>query len=632
MINNKKQRLKVLLIEDNIEDVRLIKEMLSTSKIVGFDLKDVGFLNDAIELLKKERFHAVLLDLNLPDSHGFDTFLKIKSFLPETPVVLLTGLIDKELGARAIKEGAQDYLVKGEIRSNLLSRAIYYASERMRIESALKESERKYREMVESLQEGVWVINRDAYTTFVNKKMADMLGYSPEEMQGRHLFSFCDEKNIKQCKMLLKRRHEGIYEEHDFEFKKKDGTPVITIMAVAPITDNNGNYMGAIAGVINVTEKRRMEADLIKAQKLKSIGMLAGGIAHDFNNALTAIRGNISLAKYTTQEEKTIELLNEAEGAIKRAKALTQKLITFSQGGDPIKKPVKIKNFLKNITELPLNDLTKTKISFSIAEDLWQVNIDEDQMNQVISNLLLNAMQAMTDDMRIEISAENIILQERDSKRDTQEFIKISIKDHGSGIPQGHLNNIYDPFFTTKPKANGLGLSIAYSVIKKHGGKINVDSEQGSGTTFHIYLPAFFEGDSKEKIMGKVSGMGRILVMDDEQMVGNIACTMLQFLGYNAELVKDGSEAIELFKKAKSSETPFDALILDLTIPGGMGGKETMKILRTIDPQVKAIVSSGYSSDPIMGNFKDYGFQGVITKPFNLDELNNTLNKLVKKA
>jgi CheY-like chemotaxis protein len=375
-----------------------------------------------------------------------------------------------------------------------------------------------------------------------------------------------------------------------------------------------------------------MEEELLRVEKLESIGILAGGIAHDFNNILTAILANIALAKmHPNAVDQSFERLVKAEKAALRAKDLTQQLLTFSKGGTPIKKTVSIAELIKESTSFALRG-SNVRCEFSILDDLWPVEVDEGQMSQVINNLIINADQAMPEGGIIKVSAENMtvgaeeVLPLREGK-----YVKISIDDQGIGIPEEHLQKIFDPYFTAKQKGSGLGLATTYSIIKRHDGYITVDSKLGVGTTFYIYLPA----SEKELLTKKdteeipLVGKGKILVMDDEEMIRDAGGGILSHLGYEVEFARDGAEAIEIYKQAKESDQPFDVVIIDLTIPGAMGGKEAIQKLLVIDPEIKAIVSSGYSNGSIITDFKQYGFSAILPKPYEVKELSKTLHTLI---
>jgi CheY-like chemotaxis protein len=382
-----------------------------------------------------------------------------------------------------------------------------------------------------------------------------------------------------------------------------------------------------------------MEEELFRSKKLESVGFLSGGIAHDFNNLLTGIMGNISLAKLSVRPgDKVVTYLENAENLSVRASELTKKLLTFSKGGAPIKKPVLIGDFLKETARMPLSG-SNVRCEFKMAEDLWPVEIDEGQMRQVIYNIVINACEAMPGGGTINILAENIIHgpADRPSLKDGK-YVKLSIKDQGAGIPPENLSKIFDPYFSTKEmgsqKGMGLGLAISHSIIKNHGGFIVAESIVGNGSTFHIYLPVSSKEllPAKEVVKKPRLGKVRILVMDDEQVVRYISGEFLKHLGYEVELAEDGAEAVARYKKAQESQQPFDIVILDLIVPGGMGGKEVLEKLLEISPDVQAIVSSGYSNDPIFSDFKRYGFKGVIAKPFDLEGLSESVSKVIKMA
>jgi nitrogen-specific signal transduction histidine kinase/ActR/RegA family two-component response regulator len=390
-----------------------------------------------------------------------------------------------------------------------------------------------------------------------------------------------------------------------------------------------------------LSERKVTEEELLKAKKLESIAALSGGIAHDYNNLLTSIMGNISLAQtYLEHDDKIYGLLNEAQRASILAKALTRKLITFSRGGAPIKKTVPISPLVKRATEFSLSG-SNIKCEFHIPDELWFVEIDETQIGQAIYNLVINAREAMRDGGTIRVAAENTNIADGIPTLKEGKYVKISFNDEGIGIPKKHLKKIFDPYFSTKEmgtqKGMGLGLSICHSIIKGHGGDVGVESQKGVGATFNIYLPASDGKASKEKPEKSqvkatpVIGKGRILVMDDEKMIRHLAGEILSYLGYKVSFSKDGAKAIEIYKDAMESGEPFDAVILDLTVRGGMGGKKAIRKLMEIDPHVTGIVSSGYSDDSVMTDFEKYGFKGVVAKPYSVNEVSVVLGEVIER-
>ena len=379
-----------------------------------------------------------------------------------------------------------------------------------------------------------------------------------------------------------------------------------------------------------ITSKIRLQEELQKIQKLESVGVLAGGIAHDFNNLLTAILGNISMAKIFSQpDDKVQERLIDAEKAAFRAQDLTQQLLTFSKGGAPIKSAVSISDLIHESTSFMLSG-SNVKCDFESDDGIWPVNIDEGQISQVIQNIVKNADQAMPDGGIITIKAHNSLISANDHiPLKSGKYIHISISDEGVGIPQRHISRIFDPYFSTKQEGSGLGLAASFSIIKNHDGFLNAESEQGVGTTFHIYLPAAEADPSPKKpAKAKVLRSGEhILIMDDDPMIRELSKQMLEHLGHHVVTTEDGTEALKAYVKAIQEDEPFDLTIMDLTIPGGMGGKKAVAELLKIDPHAYAIVSSGYSNDPVMADYEKYGFKAVIVKPYQITDLEKVIQE-----
>jgi len=387
--------------------------------------------------------------------------------------------------------------------------------------------------------------------------------------------------------------------------------------------------------------------ELIKMQKLESIGVLAGGIAHDFNNYLQKIMSNIETAKsYADSNDKSYAVLSDSERTVLQAKDLTQQLLTFSKGGEPIKEEISVSKLIKDSANFALSG-TNTKCEFNIPDFHCLVEVDKGQMNQIFSNLFINANEAMPEGGLVEVWVESINNLIKESlPLQERRYIKITIKDHGIGIPQDKLQKIFDPYFTTKHEGSGLGLAITYSVVKKHGGYITVESEMEVGTTFYIYIPLSEKEISSEPVLDEAEssrpvlaeGKGedvtslagkKILFMDDDAIIKLAVVNQLKSLQYEVEDAIDGTEVLELYRKAFESGKPFDAVVMDLTIPGGMGGKEAIKELHKIDIDTKAIVASGYSNDPVMTNFGKYGFKGMVIKPYRIRELEKVLQKVI---
>jgi len=387
--------------------------------------------------------------------------------------------------------------------------------------------------------------------------------------------------------------------------------------------------------VEQIAERQRMEDELLKVRKIESLGVFAAGIAHDFNNLLTGILGYISLAQVVARiDAKVIAYLSEAEQACQRATALTQQLLTFAKGGAPVRHTVSMVELLKESVGFALRG-ANVRGDIQMAADLWPVDVDAGQMSQVVHNVVLNAVQAMPGGGTIEVRAENIAF-EADAPFPLVEgqYVQITLQDYGCGIPKEVLSNIFDPYFTTKAEGSGLGLATAYAIVTKHDGYITVTSEVGLGTTVVIYLPASQHAlvSAQPRPLIPLSGSGRILVMDDEEVIRNLLRELLETLGYTVECVQDGAEAVAVYQCAQAAGQPFAMVILDYTIPGGMGGLETLHRLRAIDPQVKALISSGYANNPVMADWAYYGFRGVVAKPYTMAQLQETLHNVLSGA
>ena len=394
-----------------------------------------------------------------------------------------------------------------------------------------------------------------------------------------------------------------------------------------------GNPIGIIMILRDITVKYKIDNEINKMSKLESIGLLAGGIAHDFNNLLTGISGNISIAKNTDNlSVEMSEIINDIEKATERASALTKQLLTFARGGAPLITPSSIEELLSESVKLLIKD-PLVHYSLIIAEDISPVLIDPNQISQAINNLLINSMQAMPDGGKIVIEAKNAESIPAELNPD-KNYVYIRISDNGPGIDEKNLKKIFDPFYTTKTAGTGLGLTSTYSIIKKHKGHIQVISPQGEGASFEIYLPASKETPGKlQQINRKNSrniGEGSILIMDDEQYILEVFVKMLKHLGFTVDCAKNGEEAIKLYKEKFNSGFRYSYVILDLTIPGGMGGKAAITEMRKIDPDINAIVSSGYSENPVMANYQTHGFKGILKKPYTLEDIIDLFERLGK--
>ncbi len=499
----------------------------------------------------------------------------------------------------------------------------------------LYEEKEKMDTTLRSLGEGVITTDVDGRVEFMNRAAAEITGYQMEEAPGKsisEIFPFINEQTDNtgiSSVFRIKETGEAVDYGGKAVFVTKSGEKKIIAPVFAPLRNKSNIIFGIVIIFRDITEKLLMEEEMLKASKLESLGIIAGGIAHDFNNLLTSIIGNISLALINSKpEDKNFEILMEAEKVSIRTKDLTQQLLTFSRGGEPIIRTISIQSLLKDTTTFVLRG-SLVKAEYDIPDDLWNAKADEGQISQVVHNLVLNARESMQGGGTVVISAKNVSVGSKSRLAVTPgNYIKISIIDKGYGIPKKNMLKIFEPYFTTKDKGHGLGLAVTYSVVKKHNGFIFVDSEIGAGTTFDIYLPAIKEdvsADSNIKKQKDFTGFN-ILLMDDEDMILTVGRRMFKHLGFTVTCVKDGAAAIEEYKKAKISGSGFNLVVMDLTIPGGMGGKEAAFLLKEFDSSAKMIVSSGYSNDPVMANYREYGFCGILVKPYNINDLQNILS------
>ncbi len=517
-------------------------------------------------------------------------------------------------------------------------------SARKKAEKALQAEKERLNVTLQSIGDGVITTDVDGQILFLNKVAEDLCGWTNEEAQGlpsTEVFNIINEKTGKKCISPVQRvmrlgRIIGL--ANHTALIAKDGKTRSIADSGAPIRDKESNIVGVVLVFRDVTHEKMLEEELLKTRKLESIGVLAGGIAHDFNNILSAILGNIELAGYRIAEEdtRTAALLADAEKATKRATKLTGQLLTFSKGGEPVKELTSLSDMVTESANFVLHG-SKIVCNFSFPDDLWMVDVDSGQIGQVIQNITINAKHAMPEGGSIIIRCENVedTASETLLSVDSGDFVRISIQDTGVGIPKDILEKIFDPYFTTKQTGSGLGLAICHSIINKHEGHITVSSTIGKGTTFTIYLPAIRSHTESAVFTEKTEEVpatksARIMVMDDEKMLLDVAALQLSVLGHEAVLVKDGAHAINKYQELQDNGTPVDIVIMDLTIPGGMGGQETAEKLLKIAPDAQLIVASGYSNDPVMANYSRYGFRTAITKPFDLKQLSDAISLILR--
>ena len=510
-------------------------------------------------------------------------------------------------------------------------------SDRKRLEQSLVAEKDRLVTTLQSLEEGIITTDREGRITFFNPLAEQITEWAHQDALTRPLqevFRLSNEASQHEDEATLQfSSASSVLTEPNapLQLITKHGLQRTISMRETPIRDHSSHLMGTVIVFHDITDQHRHQDEQQRISKLNSLGVLAGGLAHDFNNLLTTILGNVFVAKLQMiPQDPLAQNLEQAEHACLRAKELTQQLLTFAKGGTPIKTSVVLGDLLRKSTIFALSG-SSISCHFDIPNDLWPLDADASQLRQVIQNITINARQAMPQSGHFSIRVENVALNTQSSLPSPTlspgNYVKISFEDQGTGIKDQDLPNIFDPYFTTKPGASGLGLATAHSIIQQHQGHISVHSEIGKGTTFTVYLPSSYSTVNIDpQVIPK--GRGRILVMDDEQSICRMVEDALTQFGYEVTVAQDGQAAIDVFSVALASGRNFDAILLDLTIPGGMGGKEAIQHLRRLDPHVKAIVTSGYSDDPIMSDFQGYGFQGILVKPYKIIDLAKTLESL----
>ncbi len=491
---------------------------------------------------------------------------------------------------------------------------------------------------LKSIGDGVITADTGGRVTLLNKVAEQVTGWDQQEALGQpvtKVFNTVDEQSGKPHDNPVKTiiRQGKVIELGDkMVLISKLGATRSISHSGAPIRDMENKIIGVVIVFRDVTDQLQLEMELLKMKKLESLGVLAGGIAHDFNNILLAIQGNINLSRrHLEQENRAFELLHEAEKATTRARGLTQQLLTFSRGGNPVRKAASIKRLIIDSSDFALRG-SPIECEYQFDEDLWLVDVDEDQMSQVIQNVTLNARHAMKDGGVIVIRCRNIndIKTEKGFTLPEKKYVKITLTDTGKGIEPSDLEKIFDPYFTTKDEGSGLGLAISHSIVSKHNGQITIDSEVDTGTAVTIYLPAVpgatAQNDMEPDMKTDCSGI--VMVMDDDEMVQRICADMIRHLGYDVILADDGEQAIEKYKELMNTDNPIDIVIMDLTIRGGMGGKEAARRILEFDKDAKLVVASGYSHDPILADYTQYGFRSALAKPFTLNAISEVLSSL----
>ncbi len=643
---------KILIVDDSVDGTqlatRLIRNSIGEVEIMTAESGAAG-----LKLAERHLPDLVVLDVCMPPPDGFEVCRRLKANTNTAAIpILMVSAVSTSTDERSAGRdcGADGYLCRpceneefiAQVRALLKIKAQHdeLLAQQRRLESDLDERTRRLQDhelqlrvLFEHSPDAIFVENLEGKVLDANPAACRLHGLEREALVGRNVLDLVPPSEREAVATEFPKWDADAMDFYEGYSYRSDGKSIPVEIRASRI-----RYAGEPALLLHVrdvTQRRRMENELIQAQKLESLGTLAGGIAHDFNNILTGIIGNLSFAQTEMGSPEILRVaLAEAQKAALRAKTLTNQLLIFSKGGAPVRETASVAALLADASRFVLTG-SRSACTVNIAEDLWPVEADIGQISQVIENLVINADQAMPGGGRIRVLAENVTLEKRhpDLKHHMKpgRYIRIAVQDAGVGIPKSDLSRVFDPYFTTKKHGTGLGLASAYSIVARHEGNISAHSEEGQGTVFTVHLPASEHpvAEAATPAMHVVRGTGRVLVMDDESVVLDVAKRTLAKLGYDVDVAINGKEAIQQFAQAHEGTSPFDAVILDLTIQGGMGGEEVLEHLKKIDPGVRAIVSSGYSDVPIVANPSEHGFCAAVPKPYDVQKLSQVLAEVL---
>src|SRR5882724_9900934 len=623
--------MKILLVEDHPGSRRNLQRLIAKR---GHDVTAVSSAEEAEAELAAQSFPFLILDWMLPGKSGVDLCRELRT-RPDGDamfILLVTAKADTEDLEQALEAGANDYLTKPldlgllSVRISVAERQIRELAERNQARAALIESARTMTNILEKTTDGFFAVDSDWKLTYINAEAEKMVRCKREDVLGHVLW----EQFPWLIGSIFQTNFERVMAERvGIEFEGADATGKIWYDVHA--YRSNG---GISVFIRDVSERKKSETERLTTSKLESLGTLAGGIAHDLNNILTVISGNIGLAQIEapSEEKNLFACLAKASQAAQEAAHMSSQLLTFSKGGSPVKKVVRMSELLAKSAHFSLHG-SNLRAEMDIPPDLWPTEVDPTQIEQVINALMINAREAMLSGGTVDISARNVKLDDKPGALlPGGRYIKVAIADHGGGVPVDMATKIFDPYFTTKPVSSGLGLSISFSIVKKHEGMLHLEQSSPAGAVFAFYLPAARAEPAVVKNVpnsGLPSTLQRILVMDDEEGIRELTSQLLNTLGYEVTAVTDGVEAVNTYERAMRRGENFQAVILDATIRGGMGGLATISRLRNIDPSVVAIICSGYSDEAALAEFLQYGFRGALPKPFTRRDLADVLQRAV---
>lgn len=622
--------MRILLVEDHQESRKSLQRLIERR---GHEVVAVGSAEEAKKELGAQEFPFLILDWMLPGESGVELCreLRARPQGDELFILLVTARADTEDLEQALKAGANDYLTKPldlgllNVRISVAERQIRELAERNHARAALQESARTLTNILENTTDGFFAVDREWKFTYLNSEAERLLERERDDLIGKELWKEVPGAIDSPFELNYRR---VMREQVAVEFEACDVAGNLWFEVHAYPSGG-----GVSVFFRDTTERKRNEEERLTTSKLESLGTLAGGIAHDLNNILTVISGNIGLAQLEAPADagSLLSFLSKAGQAAQHAAHLSSQLLTFSKGGAPLKRVASISELLGQAAEFSLYG-SNLRADIDIPVDLWKAEVDPGQIEQVVNALMINAREAMPHGGTVRISASNVELEAKPGVPvPVGRYVKVRIADRGQGIPEELGTKIFDPYFTTKPTGSGLGLSISYSIVKKHGGMLHLENSSPEGSTFAFYLPATDreltapEPQVSERIFN--FNNQKVLVMDDEAAIRDLTAQLLGTLGYEVTAVPDGLEAVKVYERALRRGENFQAVILDATIRGGMGGLATMERLRSVDPNVNAIICSGYSDEAALSQFLAYGFRSALPKPFTRRELADALQR-----
>ncbi len=630
---------KVMIVEDNYVVSRDIQEMLHELGYGVSSMTDTG--TEAVQLAGKSHPDIILMDIKLKGNmDGIEASKLIHEYY-NIPVIYITGYADDYTLQRAKTTEPSGYILK-PIKKEDLHTTIEMALYKHKVEGFLRGREELLASTLKSISDGVVTTNEKGFITFMNPIAESILGCSQEEVLGK---SFDSAVNVREVttekevetpvKKVIHEKKKTEYENHRLIFRNNPGISIS--MAISPVTDDKGKISGTIVIIKDVTKQRRLQDELLKAQRLESLASLADTIGHEFNNLLTVIMGNIELIKQGGNiKGDALTDIEEAELAAQKAKDLAKKLLSFSKLGECVKKLVSVGPIIRSTVQ-SITSTTQIHCDVSVPNYLWQSEIDETQISHVLYSVIRKAYQLSEKHGIVRVSAENVPVEDSsDLPVEPGNYVKIEVREFDTPIPSQEIRTVFDLKLTANgTPENEVELATSYSIVKNHGGYISVDSAANEGTIFSIYFPAKEPKPAEEQKPAqpkKQAGKRRVLVMDDQQLVRIIAGKILNHFGFEVEFARHGGEAVEKYRAAIDSANPFDCVILDLTVEFGMGGKEAIKKILELDPNVRAIVSTGYTNDPIKYNYGAYGFKGYIMKPYEFSEINKVVREVMNEC